>query len=125
MSRRLALSALLAIPTPMSAYADTAFNDAVLRYEINMKNVEVQVTGAATQAQLGQHAAACAALEEAIKSYDYALDSLDMAEKSPLDPADKPRPTRDQFEGARQDIRDKKAMFAPIVEESCNRAKLK
>lgn len=125
MSRRLALSALLAFLTPMSAHADTAFNDAVLRYEINMKNVEVQVTGAATQAQLGQHAAACAALKEAIKSYDYALGSLDMAEKAPADPADKARPTKEQFETARQDIRDKKAMFAPIVEESCNRAKLK
>ncbi|MDC7683143.1 hypothetical protein PQU92_07630 [Asticcacaulis sp. BYS171W] len=113
----LVLSSLVLLPA--SALADTAYNDAIFVYDMNMKNVDIQLTGAQTHVQLGNLKDACVAMRSAYDSLGYALKNLDKAENAPVDAADKPRASKTEMAQKRTVVTDGQVQLKKMIDGNC------
>lgn len=104
---------------PVSALADTAYNNAIFVYEMNLKNANIQLEGASAFASLGNITDVCESLGNAIGSWENALKNLAKAEQAPADAADNTRLTPQQMSDARADIAAKSTKVKTIMGENC------
>ncbi|ESQ81317.1 hypothetical protein [Asticcacaulis sp. YBE204] len=104
---------------PASAMADTVYNDAVFLYELNLKNVNVQLQGASAFADLGNIPDMCKSLNNAAFSLDKASGNLDKAESAPVDAADKTRMTKTELDTARATMKTRSGKLAAIISGNC------
>lgn len=113
-----AMLAMLAL-SATTALADSVYNDAFFRYDINMKNAEIQLTGASTHASLGDIQSTCSGLYDAVDAFDHALIWLEKAENAPPSADDQNRLSAPDITSQRATINDQKTKVQNIIANNC------
>lgn len=106
--------------TANAALADTVYNDAFFRYDINMRGAATQISGAEAFASLNNLPDACSSLKTAIGNWNSALMWLDKAEKAPQDAADENRLSPQQIAAEREKINALITQTNAVIAKHCS-----